>query len=483
MPYINESRSRVNGGRVGVTSNFFGGSKPVYGERKYIGSSVTQESQYGFRSAGELESANTDLIKAQNAARGWGDGAELLAHFDRLERAHVSPSTYVDECPPVHIRRYSSSDNALTNVHIKVKDNQKVYYSGDAAVRTSCSITGISPTENEIKAIGSRLIRDSRPTKPHSQMGQWFGEIRDTKSLVKPPQMPPEFYDFAKKRRFVDEVKRFRRGGAATGSAYLAGQFGWLPFVGEVIRAADATLQAEQHLTQWVRDSGRIIKRSRSEVLDQGTFVFSSTYVGLGQKYGTAFSGSSLSSNGVHVSHGWYKGIGLSNLYADIETTVAWTTSLRAGARFQYFAADPDGTCAKAKRAAQELKLLYGDPLMSLSTAWELIPWSWLADYHVDLGSLLSYQESVATDSLVARSAYQVYQKVASAVSRYTFGNYGSSWPITGSCLLGAGAKVQQRYPGSPYQWIGEPVDYSPRQWAILGALGLTKGPGTGPKW
>lgn len=483
MPYINESRSRVYGGRVGVTSNFFGGSKPTYGPRQYVGSSVRNESQYGFRSAGELESANADLVKAQNAARGWGDGAELLAHFDRLERAHTDPSTYVDECPPVHIRRYSSNEATLANGRIQIRDNQKVLYSADAAVGTSCSITGVSPKENEIKAIGSRLIRDSRPTKPHSQMGQWFGELRDTKSLVKPPQMPPEFYDFAKKRRFVDEVKRFRRGGSATGSAYLAGQFGWLPFVGEVIRAADATLQAEQYLTQWARDSGRIIKRSRSEVLDQGTFTFSSTYVGLGQGNGTSYSGSSLTSNGVFVSHGWYKGLGLSNLYANIETTVAWKTSVRAGARFQYFAADPDGITAKARRAAQELKLLYGDPLVSLSTAWELIPWSWLADYHVDLGSLLSYQESVATDSLVARSGYQVYEKTASAVSRYTFKYYNSSWSVTGSCLNGAEAQVQHRYPGSPYQWIGEPVDYSPRQWAILGALGLTKGPGTGPKW
>jgi hypothetical protein len=150
---------------------------------------------------------------------------------------------------------------------------------------------------------------------------------------------------------------------------------------------------------------------------------------------------------------------------------------------YEYFVADPDGFAGKINEHAQKAKYLLGDPLISLSTLWELTPWTWLSDWSYNLGGLLSFQESVAQDSLVARRCSTVFESRISVVTHWDpyysapFGRVDTS----GNCISQLNYRWQRRLAGSPYDMGIDWSGFSPQKWFILGALGLTKAPGTKP--
>jgi hypothetical protein len=242
----------------------------------------------------------------------------------------------------------------------------------------------------------------------------------------------------------------------SAGGEYLNLQFGWLPLVSDVRKAAQAIVQSDTILRQLARDSGRNVRRR---------FVFpeekdvSITYL-----------------DGFVSRPPPYLDI---NYWTNGSTTpsVSTTTSRRIwfeGA-FTYYL-DESFYNDSLRGTVDKARLLLGLDL-NPDVMWNLMPWSWLIDWAVNIGPVLTNVSLFARDDLTLRYGYTMEQTI-----------------VTQQCYfpgLRPNVGVQGALPSSTYgTWEGvrkKRIEQSPftlglvnqalslRQLAILSALGITR--------
>lgn len=475
MPYVQESRESSDG--------YYptGGSGSGTKSGTWYQLNSASAAQYGWRSKGEQEAASAALETSSKKAK-WADTISLVAAYDRFERSMSNPIVR-PEGLPVHERTYTETKLHNANPVCRLIDVRtgNTYYTAQPRMGVSFYSVPAMATDTNLRSTGGNMLRESRPTKPYANLGQWFGELKQFGGMFNVPrELPEELVKY--KSSSLDELRRFREGGRAVGSGYLASQFGWLPFVGEVINSLDAVANSGKLIDDFVRDSAKLIRRTRRKVTYQDATVYSGTLGGTGLPDVNHVS--STTQLGAQLTQSWQKSIGLANFKARYVSTVTRVDSFRTSAIFEYFAADPEGFLGTSRRLAQEAKYLLGDPLISLSTFWELAPWSWAIDWSYNLGGLLSFQESVATDSLVARRCSTVFEREISVVTRWEpyFSDSGTSVQYDeGKCTSISTMRQQRRIAGSPYDMGIDWSGFSSQKWFILGAVGLAKAPGVKP--
>jgi hypothetical protein len=455
---------------------------------------MSSRAQYGWRSVGEKDAAYADLLAVQKDAR-WNDTQSIVKAMDRVERSMENPLIRDRGDMICHERDYQVVDQRQNVGPICPWFSGGVtQYEFVPAVNCSIYSRPSSLTESAIRAKGGTLLRRSRPTYPHSNMGQWFGELRDLGRMVDPdlarqflPSGPYRLgdtvyprgkgqiqYRKVKGRSNKHPLIRTQQEIAAN---YVGAQFGWIPFFGDVIKAAEAIANSDKILNQFLRDSGKLVRRSGREVISQNTETKTHTFAG--NPYGNPLLYSSYNQYiaGVGVTVNGSAGMFNSNAKLEVQTTVSEETEVRTSALFEYFAYDPEGALPRILSAQQKAQQLLGNSVLSASTLWELVPWSWMSDWFVDIGSLLSYQESVQTDSLVARRGSVVYEQTITILNHMKM-RQGSGGPVVGTWIQSHTDRHQKRFPGTPYDmgvsWSG----FSTQQWFILGALGISNAPG-----
>jgi hypothetical protein len=115
---------------------------------------------------------------------------------------------------------------------------------------------------------------------------------------------------------------------------------------------------------------------------------------------------------------------------------------------------------------------------LSASAVWELTPWSWLIDWFVDISAFIGRVDRLASDSLVLRYGYVMREvflerSVVPTQSIVTYdGALVAGW-IPSVYSYGA-----RRVRSTPYGFGLDVGAFTPRRWAILAALGLTRTPG-----
>lgn len=284
-----------------------------------------------------------------------------------------------------------------------------------------------------LDALGTTGISRSIPTNPLSGMGQFLGEVRQL------PKAP----DFHRWRKTAGDFKQMARKGA---DDYLNVEFGWAPFVSEISDFLGVVISAEKHINQFERDSGRNIRRRRVVYQDESTSV-----TPLGNSYGVP-----------SVSTQIYSKPGV--------LTASTTTSRKVwfSGAFTYYL-PPSGL----KRKAALANKLYG-LRVTPSLLWELAPWSWAADWVSNIGDVVNNWSAFQNDGLVMRWGY-VMETIAEV----------TTYSLTGAAMKGHGGIdcsqtvrriTKSRAIATPYGFGLSPEAFSPRQWAILAALGINLG-------
>lgn len=479
MPYLQEQRSQL----VEVEGFVdWLGSVPTTGPivRNVLGYS---EAQYGWRSTGETQAAISALDSFSGDAN-WANSLSVAESLDRIERSYSHPVVRGPSAP-VHDRDYSLIE-CKPDVIITETFSDPGLSVPKSIIQCPVWINAVTypslPSDADLRAVGGNLLRASTPTQPYSNMSQFFGELRQFGSGFSVPSTMPDHVWEAPGA--VGEVLRFRQGGKLVGSGYLAGQFAWLPFFGEIIAGLEAMASSEHLLDQYLRDSSKLVRRTNERTTYTGASSVPLTISGSGKtaatpRYNTA------SAEGVTVQVGWIPTLGNSGwrLKSDNELTVSRVDSYRTSALWEYFAHDPEGNLGYLRSFAQKARLLLGDPLVSYKTLWELTPWTWFSDWFFNFGSFLSYQESVATDNLAARRACTVFESTINIVYRgeaywTRYGSYNKQRPAH----VTATVRRQKRRGGNPYDMGIDLSGFSTQKWFILGALGLAKAPGK-PGW
>lgn len=105
---------------------------------------------------------------------------------------------------------------------------------------------------------------------------------------------------------------------------------------------------------------------------------------------------------------------------------------------------------------------------------WQITPWTWLLDWWANFGGILQWFSDAANDHMVLRYGYLIVDSMAtrSCVVRIPLID-GSSFT---SAVSGRSTRYQ-RVRANPYGFGIDSNALSNTQWAILGALGMTRAP------
>jgi hypothetical protein len=460
MPYRNESRLTTAPKRIFCRI----GSTYIYDYE--IAVKTLSAAQYGWRSAGEAEAARVAAAQVQSGAR-WADTLNVAAALDRIERSTSNPIVRAG-MRPVHERRYSEQD---WNDGYARFSNPDAKWVSTYGLDFGLNFDPYPTSDAYIRSKGAEMLRASRPTAPHASLGQWIGELRDFHSLFRSANLVGGNANVLK----------------AGGAGWLGYQFGWAPFIGDLLKAAQVILNSSTHIDQFLRDSGRLVHRKQRQVLNQATYTVPGTItvppniVPQGQNE----AGYTFSTPYGDLKTRYRVGIGNSDFRAAFsKINVTNTTEIRSFAMFEYFAFDPDGFLEKLGWYEQQARYLLGLTLTP-DLLWELTPWSWILDWFADIGGFLSYQVSVENDSLVMRQSGAVVDSLTTFQAKvYTYYHPDVNTPLPGYDQpfynISTSLRKQTRLASGPYN-MGTTWDLSNRQWYIVGALGLTIAPGRQP--
>jgi len=274
-----------------------------------------------------------------------------------------------------------------------------------------------------------------RPAKPIASGGQFLRELEDFPSMFK-----------ARLREFKD-----------LGNNYLNYQFGWVPFINDVKKFIQLQDTIEDRLARIRKDNGKWKKR-KGTIRNQSTETSStvanrvapvlSTYVYYPPHFATDPAQVTIKT----VDKIWFEACWrywIDDLNVDSSRSI-WTSNIR-----------------------QRLWGLRITP----SLLWAITPWSWLVDWTVNVRDIVDNISDAAYDNLVAKYAYVMrYRRYEEQVLWTDSLHAYPSGYVYPRCITTSWAECKERQTASQmgFGQLGE-GDLSPRQLAILAALGLTR--------
>jgi hypothetical protein len=306
---------------------------------------------------------------------------------------------------------------------------------------TSANLAKLGDFGN-VDSYGATGWNKFRPTRSDAGLAEFLGEIKEVPRMLQ--TTAKGFHNLWKSM-----------GGSPTGFSpkavadhWLNTQFGWVPFLNELVSFYKATQGLDKRVkqlrrdnNQWVRRGGTVAVSSDSETISESEtshihYPTLATQHYAGPPYGSHIIKRSIQRNV------WFEG-----------RYKYWIPSLEDGAW-------PAGVIARVFGA-----------LPSPSLVWELTPWSWLIDWCSNAGDCIANMSSIMYDNLVAKYAYIMgttrEEVIATSTSNLKVGPHTASWT--------ASLTAKQRGGASPFGFGLTPGEFSPRQWSILAALGLTR--------
>lgn len=298
--------------------------------------------------------------------------------------------------------------------------------------------------QNALLAMGTTAIAQTLPTNPSSGVLNFAGELyRDgIPSIVGSGLIKSRLKDYRE-----------------LGSEYLNVEFGWKPFVNDLRKILYSVQNSEKILAQAKHDSMLFIHRRYDFPSYQSTET--TTTLGAGAWPGGGVGGYGKPFFQGHTAQGRLDLITTKN----VET---WFEGC-----YQFYYPLGDSQIDRMKRFSFEANKLLGLRLTP-EVLWNLTPWTWLGDWVSNFGDIIHNVSSLGQDNLVMKYGYIMQHTKYQRDARMAL-----TWPRsdgTGMYDLTFINERKVRMKASPYgfglTWNG----FSPRQWAILGAIGISNG-------
>lgn len=251
----------------------------------------------------------------------------------------------------------------------------------------------------------------------------------------------------------------------AAGGEYLNVAFGWMPTLSALNRTIVSLQNATKQMTQLRQDSTLWVRRRMEfpEILSSTSFVDVVPKINVGTWTGSNIDGS--------YWNFFYDG-GNSERVGTVTTTVTTNRKVWFSGAFSYYLNPGSNLLDRMDRYMQLSKKVLG-PGLTPETLWQLAPWSWLVDWFVDVQSALKAATLLQNDGLVLKYCYLMCRDIVSTEASTTVRFNGLS-PVPFST-----SQIQiskKRYKGTPFGFGLNPNSFTERQWAILAALGLSRG-------
>lgn len=245
------------------------------------------------------------------------------------------------------------------------------------------------------------------------------------------------------------------------GEKYLEHQFGWVPLLGALTQTYTTAMNARALLDQYIRDAGRPIRRKMTFPTTVSEEAWEST--------GTLNTGVDIPPTAFNSM--MVNGVSGGTMY---ETLRSQQTVKFSGAYSYFLPGGNENFLRKLERAEQEFNYLFGVRITP-EVLWNLAPWSWLSDWKANLGDNIANASHLGSDGLVMRYGYLMCE----TITDHTFTLVGPVFKsgISGPYTMQFTRVRKQRVRATPFGFGLNPQAFSLKQWSILGALGITKGP------
>lgn len=302
-------------------------------------------------------------------------------------------------------------------------------------------------------AYGTRGIARSIPTMPLFNVGQLAGELKQVPRLFNPLMW----------KKTVDSIRRSpswqkaKKAGQDASDEYLNYQFGWRPFLKDLGDFLDVTDDLEKRVKFLLKNSGKTTRRKR--VLSESKTQMPSVLL----------SNNSFGSPVLH--NDFYLQTG--KLY--LETTFTEKVWFSGGFTFLL---EGNGNLADPKTRNHIRRMLNSSGL-NPDTAWNLAPWTWALGW---IGSSSDFSRNVqhfSQDGLVMRYGY--IMRSLTQTDTYVLQGLQFREKIEGpseSYLTQTVSYLRkQRMRATPFGFGLIPGSFTPRQWSIIAALGISNMP------
>ncbi len=313
-------------------------------------------------------------------------------------------------------------------------------------------------SQNDINHYGSKAINNSLPTKPGFSLATFLGELTEGLPAI----------------LGLDTLKSRGERVRASGGEYLNVEFGWKPLLSDLQKAVGQLANANRIIRQFERDGGKLVHRTfRFPTIVGDTANISDMRTGSNGLYGFSTSANrsaafSSSRDGRAPNEVIREQLSSQDIYF-------------RGA-FQYAVIEGHTFSDKLAEFEQKSQILLGTRVTP-EVLWNLAPWSWLADWSFNIGDIISNSTYLSSDGLVMKYGYLMRHTMAynryiiPRGARFASLAAGGKGVETGPIYTVFGRETKERYKATPYGFGLNPSDFSLKQWAILGALGLTKAP------
>lgn len=246
----------------------------------------------------------------------------------------------------------------------------------------------------------------------------------------------------------------------SAGEEYLNWVFGWAPLIADIKDTFNGLTRWDDLCTQYERDSGRLVRRSYHFPKETETFTIYDADVG------HKIEGI----GGVGPSAGAYKdppGFG----YGGLTITEKVTRERWFSGAFTYYLPSDWYSRNKLRSTVAKSRVLLGLDITP-EVIWNLLPWSWAADWFANTGDLLSNVSDFSSDDLLLHYGYMM--ETSTVIRTYSARHHyfnGLQDPYT----VSIGRQTKKRIRATPYGFGLNWDDFSPRQLAIIAALGITR--------
>jgi hemolysin-activating ACP:hemolysin acyltransferase len=248
--------------------------------------------------------------------------------------------------------------------------------------------------------------------------------------------------------------------------SFLNHHFGWVPFIKDLRQFHDVFQNSEKYIDQISRDNNRWIKRVRvMETTEKETLVSKGGITGAVSPWIGAPPWNMCRSQNVP---------GIGNTMANWTISEQLQTRVWAMGQFRYYRPEFDLSNPDYSSQWNDLQrrlLLYGARI-SPSNVWKSTPWTWLIDWFSNIGDHIDLVNDIAIDGIVSKYMYVMRHSVRRFILRSTMYYWQSS--LTLDWIRYVETKQRQRA-WTPYGFSLFGKDLSAKQWAILGALGISK--------
>lgn len=328
------------------------------------------------------------------------------------------------------------------------------YKTGGSSVLKDNSLvpTITSAMENEAWNIRPKLERGS--------LSNALYELKDMPGMLK--HASQEYHHIWRQLEGRGSRQKFGMAPKRAADAFLAAEFGWIPFVSDVTKMLDNIIFSEQYLADLSSQNNTWVKRRRVSTETASTKLLKRLYT------------QSVLPNGFTVvdlcKDFVVDGItcrGTCNIYADEILRVWYEGS------FKFYRPELDRTLANYDSFASTMRrhiLLHGLRI-NPTHIWKAIPWSWAVDWLSNVGDLITRADEQYNDGMVAKYLYIMHHRSLQIRSQHYLNFWSGA--LTLDFTRSVETKLRQNA-SSPYGFVLG-GDLSATQWSIIAALGLSR--------